>query len=92
MFFFILSFIQHLPLYTSSVLFGYDFLPQRTYVDPTVSNNKGNKYDRNTVEVTVRNDFYDKDWSTPFVKLYVITNLHRDNVVDFVDMFCQGVH
>ena len=47
-------------------MFGHDFLPQRTYVYPTVSNNKGNKYDHNTDVVTVRNDFYDKDWSTPF--------------------------
>ena len=66
LFFFILSLIQHLPLYTSSVLFGHDFLPQRTYVDLAVSKYKGNKYDHNTVEVTVKNDNYDKYWSTPF--------------------------
>jgi hypothetical protein len=73
MFFFILSFIQHLPLYTRSVLFGHDFLPQHTYVDPIVSNNKGNRYDHKTVEVTVRNDFFDKDWSTPlFIRVMLL--------------------
>ena len=48
------------------MLFGHDFLPQHRYVDPIVSNNKGNRYDHKTVEVTVKNDFYDKDWSTRF--------------------------